>query len=384
MGLFRIAESLPRPLRRALRRVPGAARLRTALAGTPRGPQPDPGSLRPVVYLPTWARWGEMRQRPQYLIAALAAAGHPAYFVDPREAAPRRAEGVAIVPSLRHVPRRHVLLYVHFAPLRALFARFRDAAVVYDVLDDLAIYDPDERDLPEHRRVRAHHPEVLATAAVALASSSVLAERHRPQRPDLLLVENGVDLAAFQTPHPRPADLPAGRPLIGYHGALARWLDVGLLSEVATKRPDWEFVLVGPVLDEARAGVERLGRLGNVHLLGSRASDEVPAYVRAFDAAVIPFVVDDLTAGVSPLKMFESLAADVPVVATPLPACRDVGGVRVAATAAEMVAAITEALDAAPREREARRSAAEAAAWPRRVAPLLERLDELGLRRVPG
>jgi glycosyltransferase involved in cell wall biosynthesis len=376
-------ESAPRPVRRLLRRLPGMARLRRALAGTPRGPASMPGALRPVVYLPTWERWDEMRQRPQYITAALAAAGHDAYFVDPRETVPRQAEGVHVVPSLRFVPRSHPILYVHYAPLRELFDRFHEPVVVYDVLDDLSIYEPDEQGLPEHRRVRAHHGPVLESAGVAITSSPVLLERHRSQRPDLLLVENGVDVDRFAERRARPHDLPTGRPVVGYHGAIARWFDFDLLRSVAAANPRWDFVLVGPVLPDVAGRAEALSEQSNVHLLGARPSADIAAYIQAFDAGVIWFVVDHLTEGVSPLKMFEYLAADVPVVATPLPSCRGMAGVRVASTVEEMTAAITDALESGSEETQVRRSAAEAASWEARVAPVLRRLDDLGLRTVP-
>lgn len=384
MGVARLLESAPRPVRRLLRRLPGVSRVRRALAGTPRGPASQPGSLRPVVYLPTWERWDEMRQRPQYLVAAFAAAGHDAYFVDPREPAPREADGVRVVPSLRFVPRAHPILYVHYAPLRELFGRFDEPVVVYDILDDLSIYEPDEHGLPEHRRVRAHHGPVLASAGVAIASSPVLLERHRPQRADLLLVENGVDLSRFSERRERPDDLPTGKPLIGYHGAIARWFDFDLLRSVAAASPQWDFVLVGPVMAEAEGRAEAMAELPNVHLLGARSSDDISAYVQAFDVGVIWFVVDHLTEGVSPLKMFEYLAADVPVVSTPLPAAQGIDGVRTAATPSEMASAISEAIALGARDASARRRSAEGASWQTRLEPLLQRLDDAGQRRVPG
>ena len=349
-----------------------------------RPPGPAPGELRAVVYLPTWARWDRMRQRPQYLVQAFAAAGHPAYFVDPREPAPRLVDGVRIVPDLRHVPRRGVVLYVHYAPIRELFDAFDDPVVVYDLHDDLSIYDPDEVDLPPHRRVAAHHAAVVREADVVLVSHEVLAERHRHEAPDLLVVENGVDVVAFSSPRPRPGDLPDAAPIVGYHGAISYWFDVELVTETARRRPEWTFVLVGPLVEPYdHEALERLSRLPNVHLLGERPSDEIPAYVRCFDVGLVPFRLDRMTEAVSPLKMYEYLAAGVPVVATPLPAARATPGVR-AASGPAFVDAVDEAL-AVGRRPEFAAEAAEVAAradWSRRIEPVLARLDDLDLRRV--
>jgi glycosyltransferase involved in cell wall biosynthesis len=141
---------------------------------------------------------------------------------------------------------------------------------------------------------------------------------------------------------------------------------------------------VGPVLNEVAAPSARVGARENVHLLGERSSDDVVAYVKAFDVGVIWFVVNHLTEAVSPLKLFEYLAAGTPAVSTPLPAAAAAaGGVRLAATAAEMAEAIGAALST-PGDPGERRRAAEAADWSRRIEPLIERLEAQRLRRVPG
>ncbi|MEX2322682.1 MAG: glycosyltransferase [Acidimicrobiia bacterium] len=382
MSLSFFLRVVPRPIRRLIRRVPGAATLVRRLTATPKGPPSAPGSLRPVVYLPTWERWGSMRQRPQYLVDALARAGHPAYFVDRSVRRSQVVDGVTVVPSLRHVPGAHPILYVHFAPLRDLMGRFTAPVVIYDILDDLSIYDEGEVGLPGRHRVRTHHRPLIEEAAAVIASSAALVERHRGERPDLLLVENGVDVERFSTPRPRPSDLPSGQPVIGYHGAIARWFDFALLESVAAANPGWEFVLVGPVLAEVAAEAARVGQADNVHFLGERTSDDVIGYVQAFDVGVVWFVVNHLTEAVSPLKLFEYLAADTPAVSTPLPAAA-VPTVRVADTATAISSAIREALDTADEEAPERRAAAADADWSRRVAPLVAHLDEAALRTVP-
>lgn len=324
-----------------------------------------------------------MRQRPQYLIAALARAGHPAYFVDRSQRRSFVDGGVTVVPSLREVPAASPILYIHFAPVGELIGRFSDPVVVYDILDDLSIYDSGEVGLPEGDRVRTHHGPLVEQASVVIASAPVLIGRHRHERDDILLVENGVDVAQFSSPRPRPTDLPEGRPLIGYHGAVASWFDFGLLEATAAANPDWDFVLLGPVLPDVASEATRIGARDNVHFLGERSSDDIVAYVQAFDVGVIWFVVDHLTEAVSPLKMFEYLAADTPAVSTPLPAARAVPQVRVAASPVEMSSAIRAALTDAGNPGE-RRRAADEADWSRRIAPLVTRLDEQGLRRVPA
>ncbi|GBE23660.1 putative teichuronic acid biosynthesis glycosyltransferase TuaH [bacterium BMS3Bbin01] len=374
------ASRLPPGVQTTLKSLPGAAYLRMLAAGTPRLDGPAAGERRAVVYLPTWVRWDSMRQRPQYLLSAFAKAGHPVYFVDPREGGARMSDGVHIVASLRDVPRSGVLLYVHFAPVRRMFRLFRDPAVVYDILDDLSIYERSEADIPARNRVAAHHPNVMDEADVVIASNEVLAERHGPRRPDLLLVENGVDVDMFATPMSRPTDLPSG-PIVGYHGAIAPWFDFDLFEAVARSAPDLQFVLVGPVDPEAAADTARVDRLENVTVLGEKPSRAMPGYVQAFDIGAIWFRVDHMTRGVTPLKMFECLAAGTPCVATPLPACVEEPSVRTAGGPHEFLGALREVLEGAETETSAEASV-DGVSWESRLAPVLSRLEALGLDRV--
>jgi len=381
-GFLRIGSRLPVGIRRGIRRLPGFDRLRGWLVDRPRLPGTAPGELRAVVYLPTWAHWDVMRQRPQYLLSAFATAGHPVYFVDHMERGVRQDGGVTICGSLRDVPRSGVIIYLHFAPLRHLIDNFEDAVVVYDVLDDLSIYDSEEDGLPEGRRVRSHHPRVIERADVVMVSNPVLAERHRAERPDLIIVSNGVDPVAFGEPVPRPSDLPPSgpdTPIIGYHGMISTWFDFDLMEGVMEARPGWRFVLVGPTDPEVVERVEMLQERSNVTVLGERPSEAMPGYVQGFDVGVIWFEVDRMTEGVTPLKMYEYMAAGVPCVATPIPACVAERLVDTAGDVAGMVSVIEKALDS---DGETLRAAARDHSWDKSLGPALDRLGNLDLRRV--
>ncbi len=382
-----LANRLPPSVRRLLKRIPGAATAKDSLAGYPKLEPPRTGELRPVVYLPTWARWDDMRQRPQFIVEAFAEYGHDAYFVDPRETHTRKIGRVTIVPTLEETPRSGVILYVHFAPLVSLFERYEDAVVVYDILDDLTIYDEDEVGMPEHRRVRFHHPVAMDRADVVMASAPALIDQHRSERSDILYVENGVDPKAFGRPRPRPSDMPdVDGPVVGYHGMIARWFDFDLVGALAGRLDDAQIVLVGPVDPSVREHLTDLEGLANVHYLGPRPSDEIAAYVHAFDVGVVPFVVDDLTRAVSPLKMYEYMAAGVPVVATPLPVCEAHPLISTADDPQTFVGLVAEALDRSHDSAfvDALRRSAHEASWSNRIAPVIARLDEHSKLRVPG
>lgn len=370
--LWAWASLLPAPVRRLAKALPGSTSIRDFTVGRPRGRVIE-GGPAPVVYLPTWLEWDVMKQRPQYLMETMAAAGHPVFFVDPRLKAPQRRGLVSLVPGLGPVPRTDVILYAHFAPSLSLTRRFQRPTVWYDYLDDLSIYAAADSGLPRYRQTATHHLKAVRNADIVTCSSPVLLER--VGRADAVLVENGVDVERFRPGDTEAADLPVSGPIVGFHGAVGPWFDFRLLAALVRSRPDYEFVIVGPV-DPAVAN--RTVAAPNLHWFGARHPDQVPAYVRGFDVGIIPFVVDDLTRGVSPLKMYEYLAAGKAVVSTPLPAALEQAEVVVASEPGPFAEALDRALEAGADTR--RLEAAAGAAWERRIEPLLQRLDSIGRR----
>ncbi len=385
--LTALVRRLPAPARRFLKKVPGTSRVRDRLAGEPKIDGPLPGELRAVVYPPTWAQWDTMRQRPQYIIQAFADAGHSVYFVDPSEKAPRKVGDVHIVPTLASTPKSGVILYAHFAPVRTMFDRFDDPVIVYDILDDLSIFDADEVGVPESRRVRTHHAPIMTQADVVIASSPVLVDTHSDERGDILFIDNGVESARFSEPGPKPHDMEEiPGPVIGYHGMVSRWFDFVLFEQVARTSPEFSFAVVGPVDPGSAKDADRLVDLPNVYFVGPRTSDDMPSYVSSFDVGIVPFVVDDMTRAVSPLKMYEYLAAGVPVVATPLPACVDHPLVATSDDPEEFARLLRDAVasSADPHGRKERIAAGAEADWSKRIAPLRDRLASIDRLRVPS
>jgi glycosyltransferase involved in cell wall biosynthesis len=160
------------------------------------------------------------------------------------------------------------------------------------------------------------------------------------------LLRHGVEWEHFAraalAPPERPAELrDIEGPIIGFFGLIHEWVDQDLLCRVAAAYPQATIVLIGRVqVDDAR-----LRAMPNIRLLGQRPYAELPAYAAAFDVALVPFVRNELTAAVNPIKLREYLCAGLPVVATALPEIvllSDRPQLRVADTTEQFVAAVGE------------------------------------------
>jgi glycosyltransferase involved in cell wall biosynthesis len=143
--------------------------------------------------------------------------------------------------------------------------------------------------------------------------------------------------------------------------------DVGLIESLAHKQPDWSFALLGPV----RQGMNLtpLKALPNVHVMGNRVRESLPGYLKGFDAAIVPYALNDATRGIYPMKLQEYLAGGKPVVCPPLPECLHLNGVvRFAGRPEEFEKAIVAALaDQSPESIASRLEVAQANGWEQRM-----------------
>lgn len=269
-------------------------------------------------------------------------------------------------------------------PLVAKYAqRFDDNVVVYDAVDQW-LADPGQAHM--RRQIAESYDIIRERADVVFAVSPTLAQAFGGARPAVHVVPNGVDVERFCEAHPVPDDVAAlPAPRVGYVGVLQNRLDVGLIKTAAEAMPGVSFVFVGPVID--RAHFAPLNGVSNVHFLGPRSFEHVPAYVGSFDACILPHEQSELTTSMDPLKLYEYLAAGKPVVATELPLNQPPDLVRAVAGAEAFVAALAEALDGRwrPSQASLRRYLAEAT-WSNRVdvvvGHLREASDRTGLSRT--
>jgi len=161
-------------------------------------------------------------------------------------------------------------------------------------------------------------PELMAKSDLCLANSTYLADVCKQYNPRSYYVGQGCDLSLFNSVDGFviPEDIRMIKnPIIGYVGALqSSRLDMGIIEYIATKRPNWSIVLVGPEDDEFKAS--KLHGIPNIHFLGSKDGSMLPAYINIFNICINPQLVNPITIGNYPRKIDEYLAMGKPVVAT--------------------------------------------------------------------
>jgi glycosyltransferase involved in cell wall biosynthesis len=285
---------------------------------------------------------------------------------------------------LHRLPRRPLQLWLFAPDIPEVIGRLPAERVIYYCVDDFAAFSGYNTALIERLERRT-----VAASDIVFATSAELLERHGQHHPRVHLVPHGVDFDHFAASRelPRaavPEDLKAiRRPILGYMGVTADYVDLGLLARAARARPDWSWVLLGDV----RCDTSAIVGLRNVHVLGGRSYDELPAYCRGFDVGLIPFRMNRLTRAVNPIKLREYLAAGLPVVSTPLEAVKPYApAVQIAAGPGAFLAACGRALQmAAEGGQEARQDLVRAESWRFRVehiSRLVQRLPETG--RAPA
>ena len=283
-------------------------------------------------------------QRPQHLARAFARLGFPVVFEeDPASPTSSGTSGVRLEEENLWVaragagsadlPNRVVWSFAYNVPEKGALgaAGTAKATLVYDVIDHPDVF------LHPRGLLRRNHERALEEARAVFAVSRPLLEDVRKKRADAAYLPNAVEFARFAAP-PDPSLLPEeisrarGRPAAGYVGALARWVDSDLIAALAERRPDWSFFLVGEALDGSFDRLES-ARPANLHLLGSRPYRAIPTILSALDAGLIPFRLGAEGSNASPIKLYEYLAAALPVLATAVPECEDVPEVEVASSA---------------------------------------------------
>lgn len=253
----------------------------------------------------------------------------------------RKLLGMQIRQAVTRLGMKSPITYT-FAPTSADVAgTLGEKAIVYHCVDEFSAFSD------AGAEVAARESELIAKSDIVLCSAAGLFDKKKKQNSRTHLIPHGVDYEFFRTAinpsTPVASELRSiVKPILGFTGLLADWVDLPVLADLARRRPEWSIVLIGRSDTDLRV----IEGLKNVHLLGHRPYQRLPEYLRGFDVALLPFINNELTVNANPLKLREYMAAGLPVVASPLPeVVRYAGVVSLATTAEEYEKAISELLD---------------------------------------
>ena len=324
-------------------------------------------------------RWNFVFQRPNHLMSRCARERRTFFFEEPapgdearvavREIRENLFNAVPHLPPetsgvdagerqrrlldgmLRDYGVRRFILWL-YTPMALPFTRHLDpVCTVYDCMDELSAFHGAPPVLLQQEQ------ELFRRADLVFTGGASLYESKRAHHPSVHELPSSVDAAHFGRARRGLADptdqAPLSWPRVGYFGVIDERMDLELLAAIADARPRWSVIMVGPVV---KIDPERLPRRPNIHYLGQKTYEQLPAYLAGWDVAMMPFALNESTRFISPTKTLEYLAAGKPVVST---AIRDVvhpygerGLVRIA-DHATFVRAIDAALAEAPGPRQA-------------------------------
>jgi len=269
-------------------------------------------------------------------------------------------------------------LWIYTPSSAAIVDRVPNAGAVYECVDEFRA----AKGLIRSSVVGAMEDALLRKVRLTVVTHENLLPHRAALSPRAVCIPNGADVAHFRKAAEgglaTPSDMAAiPTPRFGFVGHVHYWIDLKLIRFLAEKRPEWSFVLIGTTSPLAQ--IQGVKNLKNVHLLGRKPHAEVPAYVKAMDCCLNPYISGQLADHVSPLKLYEYLAAGKPVVSTEMPEARKFADmVRVAGSYEGFLAECEAVLASLPESREIIQHRLDVAAehsWEKRFQALQEVLS---------
>lgn len=296
---------------------------------------------RPTMIVLSHLRWDFVFQRPQHLLSRAARDFDVIFVEEPifaDETLPRleigdRPQGVRVAqPMLPHGTAQKVaieaqraivgelaaqaegpLILWYYTPMALAFSRDVEAdLVVFDKMDELSAF----KNAPP--LLLQLEEELLRRADVVFTGGASMHRAAEHRHANIHCFPSSIDTRHFGIARDRsltdPQDQAAiARPRLGFFGVIDERMDVELVGQVADLRPDWQFVMIGPVV---KIDPATLPQRANIHWLGGKKYDELPAYLANWDIGFMPFAINESTKFISPTKTPEFLAAGLPVVST--------------------------------------------------------------------
>ena len=327
-----------------------------------------------ILYPPT-IDFDWLVQRPQQLMHAFASLGVRVFYMNPGIQAPHKRGVARISKNLTILNKVDPKIYMKERPIFYfsspahvdLIPRYNPSLVVFDYLDE---------PVEEFVSLAPYLHRALTSADLVITSSERLYHDSLTVNPNTILVPNGCDFDHFARAGHRSLAVPEDvkhlkPPIVGYHGAIATWLNFDLIVRVAESLPHGHVVMVGPFYN-----LTSVPRRPNLHWLGYKPFEVLPNYTQLFDTAIIPFRVSQMTEAVNPIKMWECMAAGIPVVTTALPEAQGIHEIYYSANDDEFIMNIRRALNEDPAQfRQARVSLAQRNTWLARARQILQAIE---------
>jgi protoporphyrinogen oxidase/glycosyltransferase involved in cell wall biosynthesis len=280
------------------------------------------------------------------------------------------------------VPERQQPVVWFYTPMALpLLQGLHPALVVYDCMDELAAFKNAPKQLLQRETALLNIADLVFTGGPSLYASK--RERHANAHcfPSSVDADHFRQALNREDSHPEQARL--ARPRLGFYGVIDERFDTELIRAVAAARPDWQIVLVGPVV---KIDHDSLPRATNIHYLGQRSYAELPQFLAGWDLCLLPFAMNDSTKFISPTKVLEYMAAELPSVSTPITDVKVPYGdiVAIADTPEKFIAACERMLSASEEQKaamvERMREIVAGTSWAKTAA----RMHELIQTTVPG
>lgn len=252
--------------------------------------------------------------------------------------------------------------------------RLNAQGVIFDAVDDWSVHSVYQK---QKELLQQNYQKIKQDADIIFTVSLELKQQLFSDLPKVAWVPNGVNVEKFSSPinSDLPADLKnINQPIVGYIGMIQNRLDWDLIKYLAEKNRDKSFVFIGWIWREAQELInQKLKQLPNVHFLGRKDYNELPQYLKHFQAAIIPHKINDFTKSMNPLKMYEYLAAGLPIVSTKVAGVDDFSSlIKIAHNSEEFDQYLNEVIaNNSVESKQDRISAAQNCSWENRVEKML-------------
>ncbi|MFH1678490.1 MAG: glycosyltransferase [Candidatus Omnitrophota bacterium] len=192
--------------------------------------------------------------------------------------------------------------------------------LVYHCVDEMAEYGAT---LAEREKIRDLEQKIMRKADIVFVTSKALFDAKKRFNKNTYLVPNAADVEHFMKANDKSTLIPQvlekiPQPIVGYVGMLGDAFDVEAVRYIAQRHPEWSIVLIGGILQD-EINLSPINNLKNIHFLGMQKIEDLPAYMKGFSVSIIPFLVNELTRNVYPLKLHEYMAVGKPIVSTHMP-----------------------------------------------------------------